>query len=109
MGDDPPRGPLRLLGVRGARAPRVDFSAPWAVACAPTLGTERTALGGIGVAWGAVQTAGAHGPPPHCVGGQEAGDPERCACWQHGGAHVGHGVMSRREAARQAVNWLRVL
>ena len=40
---------------------------------------------------------------PHCLGVQEAVHTEVLPCGQNGCAPVGHGVMSRMEAARQAV------
>ena len=75
----------------------------WAVECEQTCVTDRTALGGIGVDCGAVQTDVAQGQPPHCLGGQEAGHKKVWQCGQNGCTHVGHGVMRRMEATRKAV------
>jgi hypothetical protein len=68
VGDDHALGSLRLLGLLGESEPRVDLHAQLAVEVEQTLGTDRTALGGIGVAFGAVQTAVAQGQPPKFLG-----------------------------------------
>src|SRR5439155_1910901 len=102
-GDAHPRGHLWLLGVLGAGDECVDLRASWTVACAPTRGTDRTALGGSGGDCGAVQTDVAQGQPPHCLGGEEAGHKKVWPCGQNGCTHGGHGVMRRMEATRKAV------
>src|SRR4029453_12649223 len=102
-GAAPPPGPLRRLGLLGAGAHRVALRAPWAVAGAQPLATERTALGGSGLDCGAVQAEVAPGQPPHFWGVQEAVHQEVLQCWHRGGADVGQGGMLRREAARPAV------
>ena len=91
------------LGVLGEGAPRVDRRAPWAGACEPPLGTERPALGGLGVDGGAVQMEVSPGQPPNGVGVHEEGHTEVVQVGPKGWTTGGHGVMSRRAAARQAV------
>ena len=102
-GDDQPLGHLRLLGVRGESEPRVDLSAQLAVEFEQTLGTHRTALGGIGVDCGAVQPDVSQGQHPHFLGGQADVDKEIFQCWKKGFTKGGNGVMIRMEAARKDV------
>ena len=80
IGDTQALGPLRLLGLLGEGEQRVDLRAPWALECEQTLVTERTALGGIGVDCGAVQTEVAQGQHPQYLGLQEDGHQEVLQC-----------------------------
>src|SRR5439155_25905632 len=82
---------------------RVDLRAQLVVEFAQTLVTNRTALGGIGVDFGAVQTDVAQGQHPKFLGVQEDVHKEVFQFWQKGFAKVGNGVMIRMEAARKEV------
>jgi hypothetical protein len=68
IGDDQSFGSLRLLGLLGESEQRVDLHAQLAVEVEQTLVTDRTALGGIGVDFGAVQTEVAQGQHPKFLG-----------------------------------------
>ncbi len=109
IGDDHALGSLRLLGMLGESEQRVDLPVQLAVECEQTLGTERTALGGIGVDFGAVQTAVAQGQHPKFLGVEEEVHKEVFQFLQKGFTKVGTRVMSRMEAARQEVEWQRLV
>ena len=103
LGANPSRGALRRLGVLGEGASLVDLRAQVAVAFEQTRVTDRTALGGIGVDWGSIQTDVAHGQSPTFLGLQEEAHTEVFQFWKNGLTKVGNGVVVRMEAARQEV------
>ena len=81
----------------------VDFHAQLAVAFEQTLVTDRTALGGIGVDFGSIQTDVAQGQHPQFLGIQEDVHKEVFEFGQKGFAKVGNGVMIGMEATRKEV------
>ena len=81
----------------------VDLSAQLAIEFEQTLVTDRTALGGISVDFGSVQTNVSQGQHTHFLGVQEDVHKKVFQCGQKGFTKVGQGVMIRMEAARKEV------
>lgn len=71
IGDDQPLGHFRLLGLLGEGEQPVDLRAQVAVEFEQTFVTDRTALGGISVDFGAVQADVSQGQHPNFLGVQE--------------------------------------